>query len=155
MTMAIETTGPKPPHAKALEDHLLGLGGKRVILQPEPEGFLPKLLHRGKVFPGRGVKRIAGGPSRCHGNSMILYLQFHNDQMLYESCEIATGYALSGGIWVQHSWLLADDQVIETTVRRTMYFGVVLNDIEAAQFVMIEVATLLPGWEEWHKGLAA
>jgi hypothetical protein len=47
---------------------------------------------------------------------------------------IATGYALSGGLWRQHSWGLEGDRVIEPTAPREKYFGFVLTEDEAAWF---------------------
>ena len=49
-----------------------------------------------------------------------------------------TGYALSDdGLWRQHSWgLLTDDRVVETTVARLRYFGAILTDPAAAEFVL-------------------
>jgi hypothetical protein len=65
------------------------------------------------------------------------------------TANIATGYGLSeDGLWRQHSWLWNGKKVLETTVPRTIYFGVMLNDVEAARFVMAELPNLLPGLEE-------
>jgi hypothetical protein len=50
---------------------------------------------------------------------------------------VMTGYALSpDGMWRQHSWVYDKqrDVIIETTVKRVGYFGVLLNDLEALTF---------------------
>jgi hypothetical protein len=47
---------------------------------------------------------------------------------------IVTGYALSGGLWRQHSWGLEGGTVIETTVRRTSYYGLELGLPDALRF---------------------
>ena len=47
------------------------------------------------------------------------------------------GYALSGdGLWREHSWLLADKAVVETTESRLLYHGFVRTDDEAVIFAL-------------------
>jgi hypothetical protein len=155
-TVKSVTRDDAPEYAQALVERLLGLGGDRVVLQPAPEGEELLLVKRGIVFPGAGSKRIVGGRSRCHSNSAIQYFRFHNCQTGYKSCEIVTGYALSDDrIWRQHSWLWADGNVIETTVRRKLYFGMVLTASEALRFVFAEMSTVLPGFDEVKRTVAA
>jgi hypothetical protein len=47
---------------------------------------------------------------------------------------IATGYALAGSLWVQHSWLCGDKSIGETTVQFVAYAGVTLDDVESVVF---------------------
>ena len=55
---------------------------------------------------------------QCHKNSAFLW---NSNRDKYK---IMTGYALSSmGIWHQHSWILENDEIIETTVDREKYFG--------------------------------
>jgi hypothetical protein len=152
---SIVTKDDAPSHAKPLVERLLGLGGDQIVLQASKYAVL-EFVERGIVFPGAGSKRIKGGPSACHTNSAIQYLHFLNCQTGYESCEIATGYALSNdGMWRRHSWLWADGNVIETTVRRKLYFGMVLNPLEIEFFVIAEICTVLPSLYEMINTVAA
>ena len=48
---------------------------------------------------------------------------------------LVTGYALSDdGLWRQHSWVMDDQVIYETTVKRTQYYGFVLDPAEAVRF---------------------
>jgi hypothetical protein len=56
-------------------------------------------------------------PSRCHENALTLAVK--------HLAEWWTGFALSDdGIWRMHSWGFHEGQVIETTEKRTLYYGV-------------------------------
>lgn len=71
--------------------------------------------------------------SQCHRNSYNIYLDNPDDNIL------ATGYALSdNGMWRQHSWVVKkgkkNNEIIETTVERVLYFGIVLNKTESNIF---------------------
>ena len=48
-------------------------------------------------------------------------------------------------------WLWDGERVVETTVVRDVYFGVVLDRVAAAGFVFGAVAYLLPELEEFFK----
>jgi hypothetical protein len=69
---------------------------------------------------------------------------------------IASGYALTGdGLWRQHSWGVdaADGRVIETTVRRVRYYGVILGDDDESLEFFFSNATVTPesfSPEEWE-----
>ncbi len=128
----------------ALEARLLAVGGDRVV--PMPELHIAILLARGRVFAGRRARKVWGWENECHGNSVVHYLDSRG------RLEIATGYGLSGdGLWRQHSWLWDGERVLETTVKRRTYYGVVLTPVEAAGFVLCEVPGLAPGMEELLK----
>jgi hypothetical protein len=67
--------------------------------------------------------------------------------------QITTGYGLTAddGLWRQHSWLWDGKRVVETTVERDIYFGVVLDRVAAPGFVFRAVADILPGLDEFLK----
>lgn len=47
-----------------------------------------------------------------------------------------TGWALTknDGMWRQHTWGLINGEIIETTTKRSKYFGVVLTNNESEKF---------------------
>ena len=116
---------------KDLKRKLLGIEGKRVAL-PAMEEDLREILTRGQLWRKR-VRLIRGQPSRCHQNAANLWEQ--NRERLI----LVTGYALTrdDGIWRQHSWLYDPvwDRVIETTTRRSLYFGFAMTTDEAEDFL--------------------
>lgn len=109
-----------------LADAILGPDEHLVV----PMGGDPSLFY--VVKDGRfwsGTARFEQGrPNGCHANSARLWEQGRGD--------IATGYALGpgDGYWRSHSWVVAPDGLIETTVPRDRYYGCVLNDGQAAAF---------------------
>jgi hypothetical protein len=111
---------------EGLEVKLLSAGGDSVCYSAEPH--LTEIIERGIFFPGKS-RTIKGAPSHCHGNVSILWSEI-------EGFKIATGWALTkDGMWRQHSWGRIDGILtIETTVKRSRYFGFVLNDSEAKDF---------------------
>jgi hypothetical protein len=139
--------------SEALKVTLLKYGGESVAIMPEPEGVLDKLLSRGQVWSGLRARKIAGARNRCHGNSALAYFRFSNNQTKWKSCKIMTGYAMaSDSIWRQHSWLLVDGRLVDTTMTFELYFGIILSDVEACQFVMQEVFDLA-GIDEFKEAL--
>ena len=126
----IEAAIMDEPKLEELRDKILELGGSEVnVTQREPH--LDELLERGQVFYGKGSKRCPGEASQCHTNVAALWV--HDRKQI----RIVTGYALSkDGLWRQHSWALdgRDNKVIETTIPRLLYYGVVLSDGEAEEF---------------------
>lgn len=128
---AIKDTVPVP--YLPLEQKLLALGGKRMVYQRERA--LGALLERGEVCTGT-AELVPGEACECHANSADLWNESR------QALAIVTGYALSeDGLWRQHSWLIRkepepnQDRIIETTVARIKYFGVVFNDTEAQAFL--------------------
>lgn len=70
---------------------------------------------------------------------MSYVARYWNDHR--ETCAIVTGYALSeDGFWRQHSWLRRKEptaeqyHLLETTIRRAKYFGMILTEVEAELF---------------------
>lgn len=115
-----------------LEQKLLAYGGIRLVSRYEPD--LQLLLERGELFEDQ-ADIVPGGSRQCHFNAVRLW------SAQREALAIVTGYALSeDGLWRQHSWLLrqkpdpGEARLIETTIRRVKYFGVLLTEAEAERF---------------------
>jgi hypothetical protein len=66
---------------------------------------------------------------RCHENVSELWLEKKSGLV-----GIGVGYALSGGLWRQHSWGVRDGEIVETTNSRTQYFGRILTGVDADRF---------------------
>lgn len=117
------------PALLPLHERLLSIGGTWTIL-PVIEEDLSSLMRRGEVMRGRALMR-AGQQSRCHENSANLWDA--NKGVL----EICTGYAMSKDkIWRQHSWCWwpSRRKIVETTLRRLLYYGFRLTPKEAEAF---------------------
>jgi hypothetical protein len=97
-------------------------GGEEVVPHLEPDGFIDHLLKNGKLLQPAAVVMKRMKASDCHGNAATLFRAGKG--------VIATGYALDAdGLWRQHSWVLdKKDRVIETTVRRVAYYGIVCDE---------------------------
>lgn len=102
-----------------LETKLLTIGGKELVYMPDRPEMLRLLIDLGQVFDASRVRMVRGKKSRCHENAEALYRKGKGKYRL------AYGYGLtSDGLWRQHSWLLEQDgTIVETTVRRTVYYG--------------------------------
>ena len=118
-----------------LHKKLLSIGGEAVVPQPEIREHLDALLTTGEVFNSKNIKMILGYPSHCHENSAKLWLR-------YEYPQIVTGWVLDcDTLWRQHSWLWHPNKkhIIETTGKRKIYFGTILNDIQSVKFLLSNV----------------
>src|ERR1051326_1786005 len=116
---------------KQLANKILYYGGKEVIFRYEPN--ILELLKKGGIFEFKS-KQVKGIPCRCHQNVSGRYLK--NQKSGKGKLRIATGYALSDDeLWRQHSWLVFGSQILETTIPRLKYFGVVLNKEQTKSFV--------------------
>ena len=114
-----------------LKERVLECGGKRFqkdeyLEMDMPPELVKKLLKSGKCEAGKNAKRLKVGAGRCHENTAYLAVN--------EGHKACTGLALSNdGIWRVHSWARdkGTGQLIETTERRTKYFGIcgTLDDI--------------------------
>jgi hypothetical protein len=116
---------------KVLADGLCQFGGSFVLI-PGPEEDLEKILVRGQLWGPTG-KILRGEQSQCHSNSVKAWEA--NQDKLY----LATGYAMSSdGLWRQHSWCVNPKprsiQIVETTERRSLYFGFVMTLDETVDF---------------------
>jgi hypothetical protein len=74
------------------------------------------------------VKMRRGEPHRCHGNAADLWA--HGT----EKCQLVTGYALAGGVWLSHSWVVEDKNLYETAEPFDRYFGAALGPLLAWKF---------------------
>jgi len=114
------------PELTPLRNKLLELGGLEIV--PKFESDLSKILERGKEWNGSietEIMRI----SRCHQNAGELW------SLNPKKNKLVTGWALSkDGLWRQHSWVIINDKIIETTEIRIKYFGFELNQDEAEEF---------------------
>lgn len=118
------------PKMQALHDLLMSHGGLITCL-PWIEEDLDKILERGRLWKPRWLREMPSLPSSCHFNAAALW-----DANRDKPVRIATGYALSDdGIWRQHSWcIFKKEVVVETTVKRVLYFGFAMAKDEANQF---------------------
>jgi hypothetical protein len=119
------------PKIEDLQARLLAMGGEAAVFGVAPR-LIELLLERGVVFPGewRLYRRSSG---RCHYNSARLWAAQP------ELRQLATGFALGDdGCWRPHSWVLQPAKgkppVIETTIKRLLYYGLVLTPEEAEPF---------------------
>lgn len=146
----------RDPRWGELADRLLSYGGELLAVVPERD--MVELLAQGAVFEPDVVSVVGGDESRCHTNTLRLWV---SDR----SYRVATGWALSGdGVWRQHSWAvlytvsLAAERatpfgpptrvlhrpdcpakggrlvLVETTELRDAYYGYELTDDEAGEW---------------------
>ncbi len=106
----------------AVEQKLLSLGGREMVYMPSSPLVLTAILERGQTFDAKGLQCKRGEPSRCHDNVVVL-AEKHKGKY-----QMVHGFGLSpDGLWRLHSWLIdKHNTVIETTVPRTQYYGIVL-----------------------------
>jgi hypothetical protein len=53
--------------------------------------------------------------------------------------------------WRQHTWLWDGKKILETTVKAKLYFGTILDESEAASFVITNVWVHMPGFDNIKK----
>ena len=120
-----------------MQKKLLQHGGESA----QRPGCVPQIgavLDRGSLFIGRQV-RVRGTPNECHANACELWMQHEG------AISLCTGYALTKGIWLQHSWCVTTvDQekmlILETTeVDWENHFGCVLDEQESFRFAVASV----------------
>lgn len=133
--LAYDGTDPLDQGMLKLRDRLLSFGGEEACMAFE-EPDLDELLRYGQLWNGWSNVRVKKGRRcGCHENSARLVKADETD-----SLAVATGYALSDdGMWRQHSWVVTTNQkgtqVVETTGRRLLYFGVVLAGEKLESFI--------------------
>ena len=110
-----------------LEKKLLPLGGERISF-PKFEVDLEKFLRRGQDWTKKKRIFMKGQISQCHRNTARLWYE-NKDQV-----QIATGYALFEGSWIQHSWGIEKNRIVETTLSFEKYYGFLLNVEETYDF---------------------
>lgn len=114
----------------------------KVMVVPDPD--LPALLDHGYLMPGPVVCRSRGmEPHRCHENIARLWLKKSKRDSLIG---IGTGYCLDGGLWIQHSWGMRKDSLLETLGVREKYFGIRLDGIDADIFTFKTLVLEQTNW---------
>jgi hypothetical protein len=123
------------PDLEILRDLLLGLGGIHLVAPQGPDPALPLVIDAGFVMAGPVVRRTMRR-SGCHRNVAEIWAE---NQL--EIVGIGTGYSLSDdGLWRPHSWGLRREGILETTVPRVKYFGVLLQHGDADSFALANLA---------------
>ncbi len=104
------------------------------------ERHLEEQLAHAQVWRGVVPRKIPGVVNQCHVNAARAYVKAPAKH------RIVSGWALHAGdvVWRQHSWVLRNDQLCETTRPAEIYFGVVLDEGEAARFVRAELEEANP-----------
>lgn len=118
------------PRLRLLRRRLLKVGGEEVVLNLEPQ--LEEILARSVVWRRIRPRKVRGRVNACHENVARVYWKQP------ERYRIVTGWVLHGDdvVWRQHSWLLRDEVLVETTPEAAkIYYGVVLDEKESARFV--------------------
>lgn len=120
-----------------LREKILTAGGEVVVMPPGGERDLPHLLLWGQAMT-MTVVQGQGAPRRCHENTAAAY------GLLRESgAQIGTGYVLDAddpGVWRQHSWVIHDGQILETTHPRQRYWGITLSGAAADRWAEVNRA---------------
>ena len=125
----LEGTLRQSPGLIPLWERLSERDGVAAVL-PVVEDDAKELLAHGVFASGSDVKMVSGRVGQCHSNAAALYVARP------ECTRLVTGYALSDdGIWRQHSWAERHGRILETTLERTCYFGVVLEGDRLDDFV--------------------
>ena len=123
---------------KELVRRLLAIGGDGVALRYEED--LDQLLEKAVISKGSKSRMMKGRPCNCHRNAANLWYNNRNNE---QEVRIATGWALSrDGCWRQHSWAVqllvnwdvSGYQILETTVRRMVYYGFTLSKEQCETF---------------------
>ena len=99
--------------------------------------YVKPVSQSGRFMYADRAKLMPGEKSQCHRNTINLY------QANIENTSIATGYAwVKNNLWVEHSWLIhwldkkrTKFEIVETTIKRNAYFGKILNEAEAEEFI--------------------
>jgi hypothetical protein len=111
---------------KLTQERLLAIGGKKI--SPQPNEYIQCLASHGQLMDCPVIFREME-PSQCHENVRELWLKKRPKSRLLAIC---TGYGLTeDDMWRPHSWGLSRTagkiSIIETTVIRSKYFGVMFN----------------------------
>jgi hypothetical protein len=126
-----------PPFARDLAKRLLGVAGTRVAVQPGDLHECALVTAHGTLLTVPGVVRKPGARNECHANCARLWRKCTGRYRL------GVGWVLDNDCWRCHTWLVDHaGRVVETTLPRGKYFGVVLNPKESEEFVeLIEMQT--------------
>jgi hypothetical protein len=111
-----------------LRKKLLSISGREMVPSKEPD--LDRIISKGDEINPHNIIFTKGRSNECHENSALLY---KNGESI---TEIGTGWALSDdGLWRQHSWAMRGSELVETTVERSVYYGILLKNDEAQEFI--------------------
>ncbi len=127
----------------AIRERLLEFGGDAVCMPYGSDEDTPAIYEFGQLWSGISAKMMKGQPSMCHTNACELWALNKKDHDVH----ICTGYALSeDGMWREHSWLIKKTprsyQLIETTKKRLLYYGYVLDDYRATDLYYDQINSL-------------
>lgn len=108
---------------------LLSIDGKMVCVYYADIILEDIALKAGEIINHAGIILQPGVHRECHANCAKLWRKSP------EKYKLVTGYALSEGIWVNHSWLHdADNNIIETILPADLYHGVVMDNNQSEDF---------------------
>jgi hypothetical protein len=108
---------------------LLEIDGNQVAILEAEMGSSLFFLNRGKLLSVPGIVQKRRRRNYCHHNCVDMWMAKPH---LYR---LVTGWALNQDVWRRHSWLLDNqDRVVENTVPRERYFGVILTEQQARLF---------------------
>jgi hypothetical protein len=117
------------PKSSELRQILLNIGGQALVAPPNNyEADLEPLISLGRVINGQ-LEVVCMDDNACHLNVANLW-----EKAGRADFGIGTGYGLNAGLWRQHTWAMDSDKLIETTVKREAYFGVVYFGKDAEAF---------------------
>jgi hypothetical protein len=121
---------------------------RQYVIIRDPD--LSALVDHGYLMTGPVVCRSRDmEPNRCHENIAWLWLQKRKRDALIGT---ATGYCLSGGLWIQHSWGIRQHSLLETLGEREKYFGIRLEGIDADVFAFKALAEDQTNWPLFNPG---
>lgn len=109
-----------PSQIYRFSNKLFEFGGNKICINKELINILNGFIKYGKImdYPAK-MKRMK--QSRCHDNAEKLN-QSNPDYKIF------TGFALSDDLmWRYHSWCLYKEKIVETTVKRILYYGIYLD----------------------------
>lgn len=129
LTQRLEDAWREQPDILLLRQQLLILGGTELVAPPEFDSDLSSLISAGYLMSGAVVEEVLQSRA-CHQNVAELWRQG-------KLSGIGTGYAFSGELWRQHSWGIRTDCIVETTVTRSKYFGLLLTGEKADHFAAL------------------
>jgi hypothetical protein len=123
----LDREGATPQHRRAyaaLAAHLTTLAPNTLVVPPLSQlvfDELDVLIAHASIRPGAlNTTLVEMTQSDCHNNALAVSL-FANDPAVV----VITGYALSTGLWREHSWVehIHSNALLETTSIRDAYFG--------------------------------
>lgn len=119
----------RQPKIRTLRKLLLEIGGAELVAPPAPDSNVPLLIDSGFIMAGPVRHKVMRAGS-CHRSVSRVWRRKRSGIV-----GVGTGYALSeDGLWRQHSWGVQREGILETTVPRSKYFGLLLQGADADWF---------------------